>query len=79
MVYVQVDDMKHSQRESLAVLTRNNIEEITLPSSICMADEQRKFLIIQIKGQRAYHSVHTVTSFQMASYTCSLVGMKTFK
>ena len=42
--YVQVGVKKHSQRQSLAIISKNMFKENILPSSIYANNSQRKFL-----------------------------------
>ena len=43
-VYAQVGVQKHSQCESLAILTGKTLKEIPHPSYIFITDEQRKLI-----------------------------------
>ena len=43
-LYVQVGVKRHSQRESLAIIAKNNFRQIILPSSIYTSNEPRMFL-----------------------------------
>ena len=78
-VYVQVGVKKNSPRESLEVLTEHNLKEINfrlLLVPLVEVDKESAY-IIPFKGQLTNHSIHAAARFQMAAYTCYLVGTNT--
>ena len=73
-VYVQVGVKKHSQCESLEVLTGHNLKETNFRLLLVPLMNIVSIYIIQIKEQLTSHSIHTAARFKMAAYTCYVVG-----